>query len=342
MGFEDRQVSVLRAQKGLNIHPFQFNSLFQNLDSILTLLTKFTSIFTLISSKPIFSPHLPILLSLVCVISLFSGCAGTGASPDTLLEQNGAFLIRQARENWEHRDQEEAAYRALFFWKEALSIFPDRQDLNVEFAHACFFVSRYWEEDPPVRDSLFQAGARRLEDLLFPPDGISPDTAQSIRDNPSTRVRRIESVPDDQLIPLYWWSVNRIFYLIDQPVVERVEYREVLEAALHRILTGLPNYDQGGIYRLFGTFYARLPGVELERAEKYFSQAREAYPACFAAVVQQAQYLDTKAGNRDRFHEELTRIIRADPTVDPNILPENVRDQALAAKLLEQETYLFE
>lgn len=249
--------------------------------------------------------------------------------------------MEQAESHWEQRDREENARRALLFWSKALLIYPDDTDLTINFSHACFFVAHYWEQDPQRQDSLLTMGINRLEKLLFPP--VMEDTTGAIsEDSVTARILRIEQLPEDRLILLYWWAKNRIHRLIQKPVVERMNERELVEAALHRILTANPTYDSGGVYRLFGTFYSRLPGVELERVEAYFKQAREAYPTCFATVVQQAQFLDTKAGNRDRFHEELSWVIEQDPAVNPNIIPENLRDQELAKSLLKQESYLFE
>ncbi|NOZ73896.1 MAG: hypothetical protein GXO90_00740 [FCB group bacterium] len=282
--------------------------------------------------------------SIVFVLLFFwmlSGCSGPANSLQKSLDQNADFLVEQAESHWEQRDQEENARRALLFWSKALLIYPNDTELTVNFSHASFFVAHYWEQDPRQQDSLLSAGIDRAERLLFPP--VSADTSGAIsEDSITAQIVRIEHLPEDRLILLYWWAKNRIHRLIQKPVVERMNERELIEAALHRILTANPTYDNGGIYRLFGTFYSRLPGVDLERVEAYFKQAREAYPSCFATVVQQAQFLDTKAGNRDRFHEELSWVVRQNPTVDPNIMPENLRDQELAKSLLKQESYLFE
>ncbi len=282
---------------------------------------------------------LPLILSLALVL-IFIQCAGPGYSIQKNLDQNAEFLMKQAESHWEQRDKEDYARRALLFWSKALLIYPDDPELSIHFSHACYFVAYYWEQDSQQKDHLYGDAITQLEKILFPP--VVADTVQVSNDSIAAQIKRIESLPEDQIVLLYWWAKNRVHRLIQKPVVERMHEREVIETALHRILTSNPTYDYGGIYRLFGTFYSRLPGVDLERVESYFKQAREAYPSCYATVVQQARFLDTKAGNRDRFHEELTWVINQDPTVNPNIIPENLRNQALAKALLEQETYLFE
>ncbi len=283
------------------------------------------------------SPH---LITIILAFFLIH-CSGPENTRQRNLEQNADFLKKQAQLQWDQRDHEKHARQALFFWGKVLTIRPNDSEVNILYSRACFFVARYWEKEKAVQDSLYQSGSDQLERMLFP-DTLRQEVLLTSQDSFEIQTKFIDQIPAGQMIPLYWWAKNKIHNLIDQSVLERMNEREVLESALHRILNSNPTYDNGGIYRLFGTFYARLPGVELERAESYFKQARDAYPNCFATVVQQAQYLDTKAGYRDRFHEELTWVVEQNPMVNPDLMPENTLDQKLAKQLLDEESFLFE
>ena len=55
-----------------------------------------------------------------------------------------------------------------------------------------------------------------------------------------------------------------------------------------------------------------------------------------------SEFYYQKAENKNLFQNELNSIISIDPTIDPEIIPENVYYQKRAASLLDQKETLFE
>jgi hypothetical protein len=58
--------------------------------------------------------------------------------------------------------------------------------------------------------------------------------------------------------------------------------------------------------------------------------------------VIRAQYLHTKSGNRELFVKDLQFVLQSDPTLLPDVSPENLNEQEKAKTLLAMESSLFE
>jgi tetratricopeptide (TPR) repeat protein len=154
-------------------------------------------------------------------------------------------------------------------------------------------------------------------------------------------IQSVAVVEKEYMDALYWWAANMGRYLSSKSVRERLDYRDLAESVMHRVLSLNPDYFYGGPYRYFGAFYARLPGVELKRSEEYFSQAIKSHPDYLGTYVLRARFLHTKAGDRDKFKQDLEYVINADPALIPEVMPENLYEQKLAQMLLEQEDLFF-
>ncbi|HBR86892.1 MAG TPA: hypothetical protein DEA65_03520, partial [Candidatus Marinimicrobia bacterium] len=141
---------------------------------------------------------------------------------------------------------------------------------------------------------------------------------------------------------LYWWAANMGRYLSQKPVRMRLNNRELVEAVVHRILALDPDFFYGGPYRFFGALYARLPGVKLSRSADYFEQAIKSHPNYLGTYVLRAQFLHTKAGDQEKFIQDLEYVINADAALIPEVMAENLFEQKKAQFLLDEKEMLFE
>ncbi|NOZ04233.1 MAG: hypothetical protein GXO92_06465 [FCB group bacterium] len=278
------------------------------------------------------------------IVGLFIAfsCQPSRFTSQSNLEKNANYLEQQGYLHWEKRTTPKDARMARYFLSQAYSLKPKNLELAIAVSRAYYFEAQYIEPDPAAKDSLFLLGAEIAKQALL----NSPRVVTALQDVPrdsNAIIQKAIEVADEQLVPaLYWWAANIGRYLVTKAVMTRMQHREQLEMIMHRVLALNPNYYYGGPYRFFGTLYARLPGVALSQSKSYFDQAITAYPDYLATRVLMAQYYHTKAGNREQFHAELEKVIAADPTLIPEVMPENLYEQEHAKKLLEQEASLFE
>lgn len=283
------------------------------------------------------------ILALLLVLGLVWGCVPrAGPRPESRLAENLDYLVKQGTKSWGRRVDPRDARRSRLFLDQASRLDPANLELAALHARACHFVGYYLEDDPARQDSFYWEGASAAWRALQRSAIFRAAFQEAQGDSSAREVAALAATLPEQIPLLYWWAANLSHYLATKPVRQRLDHREAVETALHRILALEPNFFHGGPYRIFGSFYAKTPGVELSRSREYFQKAIQANPHYLGTYVLRARYYHTKAGNRELFHRDLTTVIQADPTVIPDVMPENLLEQEQARRLLQQEALLFE
>ena len=178
-------------------------------------------------------------------------------------------------------------------------------------------------------------------DYFISTESFQQGSALSEGDDKEKIIAGIENISDDLVPLLYWWVENYSSYLMTKPVMDRLENRDKIETALHKMLSIKPDFYYHGANRIFGELYSRLPGVDLIHSENNFQKAITGSPNYFATYVSRAEYFHTKNGDREKFIEDLQKVLNMDPTILPEVSPENLFEQEKAKILLSKEGSLF-
>ena len=257
-------------------------------------------------------------------------------------KMNMSSLINQGNAYWEKRVDPKSAKLAVLFYKKAFELNQTDLNLAASLSKAYYFQAYYVESDLIKRDALYVKGAesalKGFENSIFYQS--FSDTTKF--ENNKIKLEAIKKAPIETIGVLFWWATNHGKFLINKPVIDRIGSREILEIAMHRISTLDEDYYYGGPRRFFGMFYSRLPGVPLDRAKLNFDKSLLDNPNFFGTRVLRAQYYHTKLGNRELFEEDLEFIIKGDPSLLPDAMPENLFEQEKAKELLNNATILFE
>jgi len=255
---------------------------------------------------------------------------------------NFESLIKQGKAYWEKRANPKSAKMAVLFFEKAIELNAQNLELAVSLSRAYHFQGYYIEIDPAIRDTLYLKGANAAITGFKKTAYFQSFSDTASVDNSKLQISAISQAPVETIPALYWWATNIGRYLTTKPVLTRIESREIIETAMHRIATLDEDYYYGGPTRFFGTFYSRLPGVPLNRARSNFDQSLANSPDYLGTRVLRARYYHTKLGNRDLFEEDLNYVINADPSALPDAMPENLYEQEKARELLKHTSILFE
>ena len=257
-------------------------------------------------------------------------------------KMNMSSLINQGNAYWGKRVDPKSAKLAVLFYKKAFELNQTDLNLAASLSKAYYFQAYYVESDLTKRDTLYVKGAesalKGFENSIFYQS--FSDTTKF--ENNKIKLEAIKKAPIETIGVLFWWATNHGKFLINKPVIDRIGSREILEIAMHRISTLDEDYYYGGPRRFFGMLYSRLPGVPLDRAKLNFDKSLLDNPNFFGTRVLRAQYYHTKLGNRELFEEDLEFIIKGDPSLLPDAMPENLFEQEKAKELLNNATILFE
>ena len=271
----------------------------------------------------------------ICCLFIHLGCSYLNTSTNAN-RLDYEYLIKEGELYWEKRANPKSAKMATLYFEKAFELNPQNFELTVSLSRAYYFQGYYIEIDPAKRDTLYLKGASAaltgFQNTAF---FQSFDDTASI-DNLMLQITAIRKAPVETVPALYWWAANFGRYLTTKPVLKRIESREIIETAMHRIATLDEDYYYGGPTRFFGTFYSRLPGVPLDRAKINFDQSLSDSPDYLGTRVLRARYYHTKLGNQDLFEEDLNYVINADPSILPDAMPENLFEQEKAKELLKQ------
>ena len=257
-------------------------------------------------------------------------------------EKNIQFLVDQGQLHWDKRVNIKDANLAKLFLSKANNLNPDNQEIVELYARACHFVGYYIESNPDKSDSLFIEGMNATWSFIISTNKFQEGAALFEGDSTEKNIAGIANISEKIVPILYWWVSNYSRFLAKKPVMDRLQSRDIIETALHRILSLKPDFFYHGANRLFGGIYARLPGVELSLSINNFDKAILGSPNYLGTYVIRAEYLHTKSGNREAFIKDLQMVLNADPTLLPNISPENLFEQEKAKNLLLKESTLFE
>ena len=269
-------------------------------------------------------------------------CSNQKIELENAQSQNIDFLIDQAKIFWEQRSDSNAVIKANQILGLANKVENNNSELLSIYSKSLFFQGMFLEDAKTKKDSLFLKGAEIAEYSVLN-DSLFITILNKTEGDSNFKILSALSIAPKELVPsMYWWATNKLWYLNNKPAIERINHRELLEIIMHRIISLEPDYLYGGPYRFFGIFYSRIPGVEISQSKNYFQKAITSSPNYFGNKVQMAEFYHQKAENRDLFNRQLKSIIDINPSIDPEVTPENIFYQKRAQQLLAQEDTLFE
>ena len=256
--------------------------------------------------------------------------------------KNVEFLVQQAKQLWEQRSDSNSVIKANYILGLANDVDKNNKDIVNIYSQSLFFQGMFLEYDKIKKDSLFLKGAEVAKYSILNDSLFKTTFNETIGDDDFKVLSALSKAPKELVPGMYWWATNKLWYLNNKPAIERINHRELLEVIMHRIIALEPDYLYGGPYRFFGIFYSRIPGVEISQSKNYFEKAISSYPDYFGNKVQMSEFYYQKAENKNSFQNQLNSIISIEPTIDPEIIPENIFYQKRAILLLNQKEILFE
>lgn len=268
-------------------------------------------------------------------------CIKTGI-PVQSSSQNVDFLVKQGKIFWEQRSDLSSFDKADHFISLAYQQRPADFELAILMSKIKFSRAYFLAEGPLHQDMLYLEASKICKNIVINHPDFTANYNDSIGDTTAKLMSTITNAPESTIPGLYWWAVNKAKYLNGKPALERLNQRELLEVIMNRVLTLEPGFDFSGPYRFFGSLYTRIPGIDLSQSKIYFDQALETNPEYLGNYVLMAELYHQKAGNREKFHESLTKVVETNLTNHPELMTENYFYQEKAKQLLENESSLFE
>ncbi len=251
-------------------------------------------------------------------------------------------MIKRGKLFWEQRTNDEALKKADHFISLAKNKRHIDFELSILLSKIKYNIAKNIEMDPKLKDSLFLEGAKISRQAILNHNKVKILLDKSTLDSSSKILASIANAPKEVVPGLFWWAENLSHYLIEQPVIKRLNHRELLEVLMNRVLALDPGYNYSGPYRFFGSLYTKIPGVELGQADTYFKQSIDSHPEYLFNWVSYAEFYHQKKGNREQYNKILKEVLNSDINQFPEIMNDNYFSKIYAQRLLEKESLLFE
>lgn len=259
-----------------------------------------------------------------------------------LNDNNVDFLIKKGKLFWEQRTDDKALKKADHFISLAKNIRPLDFELSILLSKIKYNIAKNIEVDQELKDSLYLEGARFSRDAVLNHIMIKSLLDESNLDSSSKILKTIAKAPKEVVPGLFWWAENLSHYLIEQPVMKRLNHRELLEVLMNRVLALDPGFYYSGPYRFFGSLYTKIPGIELSQSDTYFKQSIDSNPEYLFNWISYAEFYHQKKGNREQYNKILKEVLNSDINQFPEIMNDNYFSKIYARRLLEKESLLFE
>lgn len=255
--------------------------------------------------------------------------------------QNIKYLIKEGTKYWNQRSDQNSLVKSSHFLSSAHEIDSNNYDLSILYSKALNFRASFFEKNIEFRDSLYLRASKIARNAVF--NILKNNDSNLINlDNQLEFIELINSPSLDISEGLYWWAMNKLLYLSNRPVIERINDREKLEAIMHLVISVRPDYFYGGPYRFFGLLYIKIPGIDLSQSKSYFDYAINKHPNYLGNKIFYSKYFHQKSGDKNRYLIELENVINADEKIIPELIPENTRFKEEAKILLKKANILFE
>jgi len=285
------------------------------------------------------------VLSIPLILVLLFSCSSRSPISNRYIskKKNIEHLKKLGNLNWEKRVDVNSAKLSKHFLSKAVELDSGDPETMALFSRSCYFNGRFISYDNPgFADSLFIEGFTASWSFIASLKEFQVGYQSIQGDSIAKNIAGIEGLPEEILPVAYWWAENFTSYLLTKPVLKRLESREIIETVLHRILSINPEYNFHGANRIFGSFYAKLPGVNLDQSKNNFDKSILGEPNFMTSYTARAQYFYTKNGDKVSFVNDLEFVLNAEPTKIPEASPENLFEQELARILLSKKESLFE
>jgi hypothetical protein len=286
-------------------------------------------------------------VALVCMAALAAGCGSTRETAwdttsgsvelDDAARAKVAELMAAADAAWANRGDAAQAKAAVDAWSAAAEIDPKNVTALTELTHAIYFYSdchlRFDEENPQAYLDSHEQGIRAGERAL---SAMSPAFAEKMASG--ARIEDAITVLNASAVPaLYWRASNLGRWAKVDSFATLLSYKDEIREVMEFCLDEDPLYFYQGPDRYFGVFYAVAPGFaggDMKKSAAHFNLAIDAHPNYFSTRILMAEEWAVKEDNRPLFEELVNFVLKSDPNVIPEIVPEQMCEQRKATKLM--------
>jgi len=213
------------------------------------------------------------------------------------------------------------------------------QDAHILLARSYYFMADAHTVDADAKNVLFERGVTEGEKAM------ACDAAFKAQVDKGTKpAEAVSALQKDDQMAIYWTASNLGKWARGQGFSTIVKYKGYIGKMMAHCLELDETAYYAGPVRYWGAFYSIAPsfaGGDMTKSQEMYEKAIKMSPENFATYVLYADTYATKTQDKALFTKLLTTVVEGDAAALPDMIPEQLAEQAKAKAFLAQADDLF-
>jgi tetratricopeptide (TPR) repeat protein len=286
------------------------------------------------------------LFILSFVGALVTGCGGKHPGKyETLVSQNkdattASTQITEADALWEERADVEKLKQAITKYEQAIQANPSDRYAHERLIRGTYFLADGFTDGKDEKIALFLSAIEWGKRCL----AINADFATRINGGEKEKDAVVVATQEDG--PCLYWTASALGkWAKANGIAKALKHIPTVKAYISKVEEMDGSYWHHGPTRYWGAYYSVLPGFagrDLEKSASYFEQTLKDSPNYLGSYVLRAEHLAVTNQDIKQFDADLKTVLEFDLNAQPDLMPENEREQLKAKRLIELRSELFE
>ena len=279
-----------------------------------------------------------VIVGIIFVSSIYSQEPVTNVTAKKIVPGSYEDLISQADKLWKERGDLKKITQSIEFYGKAYELNPSQSYYPAwKVSRGYYFIAEaFYRNNKEKMLENFEKGYKwGLKSL---------QTSSVIKNSGKEWYKKLDSLGKDYIDGLYWTAVNLGKWSKLYGLTKSLFNLPKVKGLIRRVEALDRDYFYGAVDRYWGVYYAAIPGFlggSVSESQKHFLRSLKIAPGYLETKVLYAENYAVKTDDKKLFEKLLKEVISADPTVYPDIIPEQKVSIEKAKELLAKEDDLF-
>jgi len=283
---------------------------------------------------------------LIFLAALTTACGGKHPGKyqtlavETTNTEGADALIAEADSLWEQRADLDKLTAAVDKYKKAIEANPKNRYAHERVVRGTYFIADAFTDEKEAKIAQLltsiEWGKRSL--------AINDEFASRINGGEKEKDAIVSATKADA--PCLYWTASALGkWAKANGIAKALKHIPTVKAYISKVEEMEPSYWHHGPTRYWGAYYSVIPsfaGRDLDKSSQYFDQTMSDSPNYLGSYVLRAENLAVANQDITQFDADLKKVLDFDLATQPDLAPENGREQIKAKALLEQRGELFD
>lgn len=248
-----------------------------------------------------------------------------------------AALRDKAEAAWAERSERTKLQEAIDIWTQLTKKYPDNTEFWTQLARAHYLMGDGHHRLAGEADAMLEAFDRGVDAGERAMMAASNEFSAAVKEGKKVE-EAVDLLPKSAQPAIYWYASNLGKFAVNKGFTTTLYYKDRIFEVMQHVLQLDEKFFHAAPHRYFGVFYAKAPsfaGGDMQKSKEHFDKALSIDDRYLGTKVLYAKYYAVKSDNEELYKQMLQSVVDADPTVIPELTPEQKIEQTKAERLLQ-------